>query len=221
MVAWSRKKVILAAVAVLAFFGGCLKAGDGLGLDSSGKPVAQMDPCIANPGGPGCPPIDSCLLVPPPAGCAVDSCLALPRSPACSTKYCETHVTDAYCKPAVAKSSFAADVLPIIKVKCQTCHTKGGGAGYTTGKLNLQDDSAYTALVNVKVTDQLTAKNWVRVKPGFPDSSMIYLKITMAIPKTPGVDRPYGARMPLSPELPLTQSTIDIIKKWIADGAEK
>lgn len=216
MVAWNRKRVILAAVAALGLLGGCLKAGDGLGLDSTGKLIAQTDPCIANPSGPGCPPIDSCLLVPPPAGCAVDSCLALPRTPACSTKYCETHTTDAYCKPVVTGTSFAASVLPIIKEHCQECH-KPGGLGYTTGKLNLSDDSAYVNLVGKLATVQTVAKGWVRVKPGLPDSSILNIKVSMTTPKMPD-GKSYGASMPqLKPLLPAP--TVALIKQWITDGA--
>lgn len=216
MVALNRKRVILAAVAAFGLLGGCMKAGDGVGLDSTGKRVAWVDPCIANPTGPTCPPIDSCLLVPPPARCGVDSCLALPRSPACSTKFCQSHPTDAYCTPIVAKSSFATAVLPIIKEHCQECH-KPGGLGYTTGKLNLSDDSAFVNLTTKMATVQTVAKGWYRVRPGLPDSSILNIKVSMATPKLPD-GKSYGASMPqLKPLLPAP--TVATIKQWITDGA--
>lgn len=87
---------------------------------------------------------------------------------------------------------------------CTKCHL---GAGAPEG-LQLDEAHSYAMLVGVPSTEQ---PNVVRVDPGNPDSSYIVLKLQ----GSPGIS---GARMPFGgPYLP--QSTINVIRQWITDGA--
>jgi len=87
---------------------------------------------------------------------------------------------------------------------CSPCHS---GAGAPFG-LMLDAAHSYSLLVGVP-SSEVPSLN--RVKPGDPDSSYIIRKISGA----PGI---VGGRMPLD-ETPLPQSTIDVIRQWIANGA--
>ncbi len=87
---------------------------------------------------------------------------------------------------------------------CSPCHS-GGGA---PEGLMLDAAHSYNLLVGVPSTEVPTLD---RVKAGDPDNSYIILKIQ----GSPGI---VGARMPFD-ETPLPQSTIDVIRQWIANGA--
>jgi hypothetical protein len=87
---------------------------------------------------------------------------------------------------------------------CSPCHS---GAAAPKG-LILDAAHSYQLLVGIPSTEEPTLE---RVKPGDPDSSYIILKVTGA----PGIQ---GGRMPLD-ETPLPQSTIDVMRQWIANGA--
>lgn len=212
MVAWNRKKLALAAAAALAVLGGCLKAGDGEGLSPTGTRlsfcemnpthvncVVVVDTCIANPTGPTCP--DRCKAVPPPADCSTDVCLTNPLDPSCPPP----------------KTKFS-EIFPILKQQCHLCHLPGL-PGVLTGKLDLQEDSAYTTLVNRLVTDQVRAPGYFRVKPGSSDSSVFYIKISQTAPKLPN-GKTYYTPMPQT-GAPVSASNLALIKKWINDGALK
>jgi len=83
------------------------------------------------------------------------------------------------------------------------CH---GGAGAQQG-LRLDPGFAYGNLVNVASPRD---PNLIRVIPGDPDDSFIIHKVEGT--------QTLGDRMPLGgPYLP--QSTIDVIRQWIANGA--
>jgi hypothetical protein len=73
-----KTKWILAAAALGALIA-CMKAGDGMGLDTSGKVIPF---CTAYPNDPSCKP---------------DPC-ALPTSKACSTSMCEKDSSHAWCR---------------------------------------------------------------------------------------------------------------------------
>jgi len=89
---------------------------------------------------------------------------------------------------------------------CTKCHA---GASAPEG-LQLDATHSYAALVGVPSTEQ---PNVQRVEPGDPDSSYIIRKLQ----NTPGIT---GAQMPFGgPYLP--QSTIDVIRQWITNGAQK
>jgi len=88
---------------------------------------------------------------------------------------------------------------------CTKCHI---GSGAPQG-LQLDEAHSYALLVGVPSTEQ---PNVLRVKPGDPDNSYMVQKIEGA----PGIS---GVRMPFGgPYLP--QSTIDVIRTWITNGAQ-
>jgi len=87
---------------------------------------------------------------------------------------------------------------------CTKCHI---GAGAPEG-LQLDQAHSYAMLVGVPSTEQPSV---LRVDAGNPDSSYIVAKLQ----GSPGIS---GARMPFGgPYLP--QSTINVIRQWISDGA--
>src|SRR5882724_3670491 len=89
---------------------------------------------------------------------------------------------------------------------CTKCHI---GAGAPEG-LQLDADHSYALLVSVASAEQPAV---LRVAAGDPDSSYIIRKLQ----NTPGIS---GAQMPFGgPYLP--QSTIDVIRQWITNGAQK
>jgi CopC domain-containing protein len=89
---------------------------------------------------------------------------------------------------------------------CTRCHI---GASAPEG-LQLDAAHSYSLLVGVPSVEQ---PNVLRVSPGNPDASYIVLKLE-------GASGISGGRMPLGgPYLP--QSTIDVIRQWITDGAPK
>lgn len=266
----TKSKWILAAAALGALIA-CMKAGDGLGLDSSGRIctadskdslcIAYIDPCRANPLAAGCA-IDSCKANPALAGCTVktdcattptaqvcvDSCKVNPALAWCAIKTdcsvtptaqvcvdsCKTNPALAWCKvdcavtptdPSCAppKTKFSEVYAVLTASTCLTCHIPGG-AGVLQGKLNMASaDSAYANLVGTLVADQTLAPGWVRVKAGSTDSSMFVIKVEAGLkgvnPKLPN-GTTYYSSMPLT-GAPLSKAKIDLIKKWILDGALK
>ena len=87
---------------------------------------------------------------------------------------------------------------------CARCHS-GGSA---PEGLQLDAAHSYALLVGVPSVE---VPSVLRVKPGDPDNSYLIMKLEGA----PGI---VGAQMPFGgPYLP--QSTIDVIRQWIIDGA--
>jgi hypothetical protein len=87
---------------------------------------------------------------------------------------------------------------------CVRCHS---GASAPEG-LQLDAAHSYGLLVGVPSTEVMSIE---RVKPGDPDNSYIVLKLEGAA-SIVGVQMPFGG-----PYLP--QSTIDVIRQWITNGA--
>src|SRR6202521_3205780 len=87
---------------------------------------------------------------------------------------------------------------------CVRCHS---GAGAPEG-LALDAAHSYALLVGVPSNEEA---GLLRVKPGVPDSSYLVLKLQ----GSPGI---VGAQMPFGGP-PLPQSTIDVIRQWITNGA--
>ena len=87
---------------------------------------------------------------------------------------------------------------------CSRCHI---GAGAPEG-LQLDAAHAYDLLVGVPSVEE---PSLLRVQAGNPDQSYMVLKI-QGSPGIAGVRMPFGG-----PYLP--QSTIDVIRQWITDGA--
>ncbi|MFL6578799.1 MAG: hypothetical protein ACJ8MR_19400 [Povalibacter sp.] len=102
-------------------------------------------------------------------------------------------------------ATFASIQQNVFTPICTQCHV---GAQAPVG-LRLDADSSYAMLVNTPSGEVPALR---RVQPGNPEASYLVQKIegTAAV----------GSRMPLNnPALP--QSTIDVIKQWIANGAPR
>jgi hypothetical protein len=102
-------------------------------------------------------------------------------------------------------ATFASIQANIFTPICTRCHS---GPAAPQG-LQLDAQHSYALLVGVPSTESPAL---LRVKPGDPDSSYIVQKLEGA----PGI---VGARMPFGGPY-LSQSTIDIIRQWITDGAQ-
>ncbi len=100
------------------------------------------------------------------------------------------------------KISYNFDVRPILSDKCFACH--GPDANKREAGLRLDDpESAYAALAETPDAHALV--------PGKPELSHVYLRISSA---------DTSLRMPpVSSNLKLTASEIDLIKAWIREGA--
>jgi uncharacterized membrane protein len=112
------------------------------------------------------------------------------------------------------KLSFATDVYPkLIRPKCSACHNDApsfGGLAYFPGDASF----AYGNLVNVPAgaaeNNLCKASGLMRVKPGDPEHSLMYLKLTMP---------PCGSKMPPAAFSQATQEQVDLVRQWIMDGA--
>lgn len=99
--------------------------------------------------------------------------------------------------------SFSKDIQPIFTSNCIGCHFGDSPVGST----NLEDGKSYTNIVDVISFGYAPA---LRVKPSSADSSVLWNKDA-------GTGT-YGMQMP--PGGSLQQSEMDIIKKWIDQGAK-
>jgi len=95
--------------------------------------------------------------------------------------------------------SFSQEVQPVFDQNCTSCHP-------SSGNLDLTAANSYSSLVNVPASGYSA----VRVVPGDPESSVLYGKINGS--------NTFGSNMPLGGSLSAAQ--IDIIKRWIEQGAE-
>lgn len=84
---------------------------------------------------------------------------------------------------------------------CAGCHPPNQGLDLTAGHV-------YANLVNVPSRED---PSLMRVKPGDPAASYLYLKVTTTRP-------PRGARMPLGGP-PLSNDELTTLRAWIAQGA--
>ena len=119
----------------------------------------------------------------------------------CGSPTEETPEDDAGLEPRL--SSIQANVFT------KTCAVSG--CHNSTDKqagLDLSSGKAYSNLVNVRSSQ---VNDLFRVKPGDPDNSYLIIKLEQDNP-------PQGVRMPANGN-PLPQTTIDVIRRWIADGA--
>ncbi|HTR80450.1 MAG TPA: cytochrome c [Bacteroidota bacterium] len=88
-----------------------------------------------------------------------------------------------------------------------SCHGSG-----KKGDLSLLSGDSYRQLVGVASTvDKKNSPPFLRVKPGSPDSSLLYIKIV-------GPDSSQGEIMPKGKDR-LTPNEINAIRQWILDGA--
>ncbi len=104
--------------------------------------------------------------------------------------------------------SFARDILPIFADRCVSCHRPGGIADLSGIDLDLRADRAFSSLVN---QPSVQRPDLTLVVPDNADASLLYLKVASGNP-------PVGARMPLI-AAPLSAAQIELIRKWINEGA--
>jgi mono/diheme cytochrome c family protein len=106
--------------------------------------------------------------------------------------------------PVAVPVDYTSQIQPIFTANCVECHS-GGSA---PRGLRLDAQNSYANLVNVNSSEVPSLK---RVKPSDPDNSYLVHKIegTAAV----------GARMPLGGP-PLSAAEINLIRQWIAEGAE-
>lgn len=103
----------------------------------------------------------------------------------------------AFSTPTIAQVDYASEIQPIFNANCTSCHGGNGG-------VNLQ---SYTALMS-SVGNNYGSNV---VVPGDPDASGLVDKIEP--------NPQFGNRMPNSSGL--AQSEIDLIRQWIAEGANE
>jgi hypothetical protein len=95
--------------------------------------------------------------------------------------------------------SFKKDVFPVLKMNCLPCHT---------------EDQMNPSELYLETYDDLMkgGKHGKPIVEGKADSSMLIRKL---IPPPP-----FGDPMPLKRKTPLTADTVNIVKKWINQGAK-
>lgn len=104
--------------------------------------------------------------------------------------------------------SYAAHIQPIFDANCITCHRNGGLAQRSGISMTLVAGESHASIVNQQSSQHATL---VRVSPGKPDESLLYLKVSMDSP-------PIGQRMPYGCGR-LHDDQLEAIRRWIADGA--
>ncbi len=116
---------------------------------------------------------------------------------------CGDDDTDDPVGPEPAGVGFEADVQPIFDLRCtQACHSPPT----LNGNLDLSPGASHAGLVGVPADGYADR---IRVVPGEPDSSLLYLKLIG--------DPDVGNRMPLFGSLDSLRITT--IRTWIEDGA--
>ena len=93
-----------------------------------------------------------------------------------------------------------AKILNDVFVSCSACHLDGASSGGL-------DLSKYENIVNKKSTEK---PGLMHIKPGDPDNSYLYMKVTEA----EGIS---GGLMPLGGQL--TTNQLDLLRDWILAGA--
>ena len=103
-------------------------------------------------------------------------------------------------------STFSTAVQPIFDRECVKCH----GTKDQKATLDLSPGKSYKALVNVPSKE---VPGTVRVKPGEPDQSYLWLKLEHSASKGDGMPRGLFFSKKLS------QNDMEAIKAWITAGA--
>lgn len=115
---------------------------------------------------------------------------------------------------AGGKLSFATDVYQrVILRRCTACHTDApsfGGLAFFPGGAPF----AYQNLVDIPAgadpAFQCKDSGLMRVKPGDPEHSLLYLKLTAP---------PCGSVMPPPAFGTATEEQVQLVRQWIAEGA--
>jgi hypothetical protein len=106
---------------------------------------------------------------------------------------------------ATAAAGFKGNVQPLFDKKCasSSCHGAQKSAG-----IQLSAGTAYDNIVNVKSSEE---PQFMRIKPGVPDSSYIVIKLEGR--------QKVGMRMPLTGGT-FSDKEIQAIRSWISAGAK-
>jgi len=92
-----------------------------------------------------------------------------------------------------------------------------------TGNLDLTgtDAEVYQRLVNATPTNPAAAaRNWKRIKPGYPDRSFLLRKCNNNLYQNAGIDAAdLGAPMPSYPQPAMQPQEIELIRQWVYKGA--
>ena len=130
-----------------------------------------------------------------------------------STPATSTATPDAGGDGAVA-ATFTNVYDNVIAKRCTGCHTTPTGDGITEGKLDMTTKAlAFTNLVGAPAAGPECVGKQVRVVPGKPDDSLLYLKVSLDDPA------PCDKKMP-QVGAPLSQADVDLIESWINAGAK-
>jgi hypothetical protein len=113
----------------------------------------------------------------------------------------------ASCSGNAETVSFDQDVLPILTQYCVMCHVPGA----EQAELVLYPD-AWSQLIGVPSSQS----SLLRVEPGFPDKSYLYLKLI----GTQETEDGSGLQMPFQ-QNPLDPAQIEAIRLWIEQGAKQ
>lgn len=113
----------------------------------------------------------------------------------------------ASCSSSAEIISFNEDVLPILNRHCVMCHLPGA----EQAELGLYPD-AWSQLVGMPSSQS----SLLRVEPGSPDKSYLYLKLI----GTQETDDGSGLQMPFQ-QNPLDPAQIEAIRLWIEQGAKQ
>lgn len=113
----------------------------------------------------------------------------------------------ASCSSSAEIISFNEDVLPILNRHCVMCHLPGA----EQAELGLYPD-AWSQLVGMPSSQS----SLLRVEPGSPDKSYLYLKLI----GTQETDDGSGLQMPFQ-QNPLDPAQIEAIRLWIKQGAKQ
>ena len=104
--------------------------------------------------------------------------------------------------------SYSRDVAPILQRECAKCH----GAKAQKARLDLEGPGAYGSLVNVPSTEE---KEILRVKPGDPEASYLWLKLEHRTSKGSGMPKGWFFAGHLN------EKDMAVIKRWILEGAKE
>jgi hypothetical protein len=140
---------------------------------------------------------------------------AAPDDPPDATPAPDDGAVDAGPPPdALPPVSFAADIVPILRMRCGGCHLKasGGAGGLSFG---VQAELARAAMVGQDtVSTDPDCADLPRVDgtTHLPEQSSLYLKL---------VGDACGKRMPSgAAATPLLDEQIELVRRWIVEGAQ-
>jgi len=121
--------------------------------------------------------------------------------------------------PSGVQPTFSSIYENVLKPICTGCHQTSVAAAYGHLDLSLTPPGAnYAQLVDVPAHDDAASNpppGLLRVKPGDPDASLLWIKLTLKSSQDPR----YGSGMPQDRPGVLCQQVTDTVRAWIQAGA--